>query len=164
MIQFFNFHRDKYWFRLKRYVMGILKSHKSDKTIAWSYSLGTFVAILPTPGFSTFIGLALIAVFKQLNKMAVLLAMIIWNIFTVVPVYWFSFKIGQMLSITSTTTLFSNGLANEILQYLKEFMVGNLLITIPVSIISYFVAMVLLRKSRLMREKRAMGKFKSGIR
>lgn len=159
MFKFLRHQKNKYWFRLKRYLMNILKSNKSDHTIAWSYSLGTFVAVFPTPGFSTFIGLGLIAIFRQINKMAVLLAMVVWNAFTVVPIYWFSFKIGQSLALTETTTLFANDIANQILQYFKDFIVGNLFITIPITIISYFVAKLLLKKSRVVREKRAFSKF-----
>ncbi len=138
--------------------MGILHSHKSDKTIAWSYAIGTFIAVFPTPGFSTLIGLALLGIFRQLNKMAVLLSMAIWNALTVIPVYWFSFKIGQALSLSERTTLFSNALANDIFQYFKQFIIGNLFITIPVSILSYFVAILLLRKSRRIRLNRAAEK------
>ncbi|GAA5036852.1 hypothetical protein GCM10011506_32480 [Marivirga lumbricoides] len=141
--------------------MNILKSNKSDHTIAWSYSLGTFIAVFPTPGFSTFIGLGLIAIFRQINKMAVLLAMVVWNAVTVVPVYWFSFKIGQNLALTDETTLFRFEWANNLLQYFKDFIVGNLFITIPISILSYFIAKALLKKSRIAREKRSNAKLKA---
>jgi hypothetical protein len=163
MFKFIRLQKDKYWFRLKRYLMNIIQSKKSDKTIAWSYSLGTFVAVFPTPGFSTFIGLALIGLFRQLNKMAVLMAMVVWNAVTVVPVYWFSFKIGQKLAWADETTLFRFEWANNLLQYFKDFIVGNLFITIPISILSYFIALILLKRSRIIRRKRAIHKYKKGL-
>ncbi len=163
MFQFLRVQKDKYWFRSKRYLLNIIKSKKSDKNIAWSYSLGTFVAVFPTPGFSTFIGLALIGLFRQLNKMAILMAMVVWNAVTVVPVYYFSFKIGQSLALTDETNLFMYEWANNLLQYFKDFIVGNLFITIPISILSYFVALILLKRSRIIRRKRAIHKYKKGI-
>ena len=102
-----------------------------------------------------------IAIFRQINKMAVLLAMVVWNAFTVVPVYWFSFKIGQNLALTDETTLFRFEWANNLLQYFKDFIVGNLFITIPISILSYFIAKALLKKSRIAREKRSNAKLKA---
>jgi len=163
MIKYLRIQKDKYWFRLKRYLMQIIKSKKSDKNIAWSYSLGTFIAVFPTPGFSTFIGLALLSIFKQLNKMAILLSMVVWNAVTVVPVYWFSFKIGQNLALTEETTLFNYEWANNAFQYFKDFIVGNLFITIPVSVLSYFIAILLLKHSRIVRRKRAIHKYKKGL-
>lgn len=163
MFKYLRLQKDKYWFRLKRYIMQIIKSKKSDKNIAWSYSLGTFIAVFPTPGFSTFIGLALLGIFKQLNKIAILLSMVVWNAVTVVPVYWFSFKIGQNLALTEETTLFSYEWANNALQYFKDFIVGNLFITIPVSVLSYFIAILLLKHSRIVRRKRAIHKYKKGL-
>ena len=163
MFKYLRVQKDKFWFRLKRYIMNIIKSKKSDKTIAWSYSIGTFIAVFPTPGFSTFIGLAVLGIFRQLNKMAILLSMVVWNAVTVVPVYWFSFKIGQSLAITDETNFFQYEWANNLIQYFKDFIVGNLFITIPISVISYFLALLLLKHSRIARRKRAIHKYKKGL-
>jgi len=153
----FIYYVDKYRFKLKRYWHEVLTSDKSDHIIAISYAIGTEIAIFPTPGFSTAIGFALLAIFKQLNKMAVLLSMLVWNALTVLPVYWASFKVGSFISssIPPIDTRFE--WLNTTILYFKQFVIGNLAVTIPISIISYFVARAILQWSR---ERRASKKAK----
>lgn len=149
--KYLQFYKDKYWFLLKRYTQEILRSDKSDHLIATSYALGTLIAVFPTPGFSTAIGLGLLALFKKLNKIAVLLSMLVWNGFTVLPIYWLSFKIGKRIATSLPHIDFGIEWLNTFLLFLKQFALGNLVITIPISIGSYFLAVVLLKLARRMR-------------
>ena len=148
----------KYSFLFKRYYYAIMVSEKSDHMIALSFAIGTEVAIFPTPGFSTAIGFGLLAIFKQLNKMAVLLSMLIWNAFTVLPVYWLSYQVGNSLNeyLPEINTEIE-WLASVIL-FFKQFAIGNLMVTIPLSILSYFIARILLRSGRKSRWKRKHSK------
>ena len=148
----------KYSFLFKRYYYAIMVSEKSDHMIALSFAIGTEVAIFPTPGFSTAIGFGLLAIFKQLNKMAVLLSMLIWNAFTVLPVYWLSYQVGNSLNeyLPEINTEIE-WLASVIL-FFKQFAIGNLMVTIPISILSYFIARILLRSGRKSRWKRKHSK------
>ena len=147
----YRFYKDKFIFKLKRYIIAILISDKSDVSIALSYSFGTLIALLPTPGFSTAIGIGFIAVFKQLNKMAVLLSMLVWNGITIIPVYWLSFKLGTSISNSLPAIDVKNETIRQVLLYFKQFVLGNLALTIPIAIGSYFLALILLRLARKMR-------------
>ncbi|HET8860483.1 DUF2062 domain-containing protein [Marivirga sp.] len=146
-----RFYKDKFIFKLKRYTIAVLTSDKSDVSIALSYSFGTLIALLPTPGFSTAIGIGFIAVFKQLNKMAVMLSMLVWNAFTIIPIYWLSYKIGSQISNNLPDVEVQNETLRQILLFFKQFALGNLALTIPISVGSYFLALVLLRLARRKR-------------
>lgn len=146
-----RYYKDKFIFKLKRYTIAVLNSDKSDVSIALSYSFGTLVALLPTPGFSTAIGIGFITVFKQLNKMAVLLSMLVWNAITIIPIYWLSYRIGSRISSSLPDVDVQNEIIRQVLLFFKQFALGNLALTIPIAIGSYFLAIMLLRLARKMR-------------
>jgi len=150
-----SYYLDKSRFKIKRYLHEIYISEKSDHMIALSYAIGTEIAIFPTPGFSTAIGIGLLAIFKKLNKVAVFLSMLVWNAFTVLPVYWASFKVGTYISSSIPPVETAYSWLNTTILYFKQFVIGNLAVTIPISILSYFVARVVLRWSR---ERRSTNK------
>ncbi|UXP32329.1 DUF2062 domain-containing protein [Reichenbachiella agarivorans] len=145
----------KYWdrfrFKIKRHFVEVLQSKNSDHSLAMGYALGTFVSILPTPGFSFFIGLLLVLVFKRINKAMVFIAMAIWNIWTVIPFYWLSLLIGDVIFGEMPVVLFQIEFWNEALQYTRRFLIGNLIVSIPFSVLSYYFALWVLKK---VREKR----------
>ena len=142
---FFTRKIHQYRFLLKRYFHEIISSNKSDHIIALSYAIGTEIAIFPTPGFSTAIGFGVLAAFKQLNKFAVLLSMLIWNAITVLPVYWLSYKAGTQIAPVLPAFSSSYEWINQFMLYFKQFALGNLVVTIPISILSYFIAISILR-------------------
>jgi len=146
-----RYYKDKFIFKLKRYTIAVLNSDKSDMSIALSYSFGTLIALLPTPGFSTAIGIGFITIFKQLNKMAVLLSMLVWNAITIIPIYWLSFKIGTHISNSLPDVEVQNETLRQVLLYFKQFALGNLALTIPIAVGSYFLAIILLQLARKMR-------------
>lgn len=162
-VRYFRYYRDKFVFKLKRYTISVLNSDKSDVSIALSYAFGTLIALLPTPGFSTAIGVGFLAIFKQLNKMAVLLSMLVWNAITIIPVYWLSFKIGTHISNGLPDVEIENETLRQVLLFIKQFALGNLALTIPISIGSYFLAMILLRLARKYRLRTVASRRKSTV-
>jgi uncharacterized protein (DUF2062 family) len=83
--------------------------------------------------------------------MAVLLSMLVWNAITIIPIYWLSFKIGTHISNSLPDVEVKNETLRQVLLYFKQFALGNLALTIPIAIASYFMAIVLLRLARKMR-------------
>mgnify|MGYP002635089773 CR=1 FL=1 len=88
---------DKFRFKLKRHFIEVLKTKKTDKAVAQGYALGAFVSILPTPGFGALIAIAMVVIFKRVNKVSVFIAMAIWNVWTILPFYWLSIVIGDAI-------------------------------------------------------------------
>ncbi|MFT4740416.1 MAG: hypothetical protein ACI9XJ_001017 [Marivirga sp.] len=145
MKAFFSRKIDQYRFLLKRYFHEIITSDKSDHMIALSYAIGTEIAILPTPGFSTAIGFGILAIFKSLNKFAVLLSMLVWNAITVLPVYWLSFQVGKQIEPLFPAFNSNYEWLNQAVLYMKQFGLGNLMVTFPISILSYFLVLTFLK-------------------
>ena len=81
------------WFR------AILMLDDSSHRIALGAAIGMFVALTPTVGIQMVLVLALAVIFRPLfrfNKMAALLAVYVSNPLTVVPIYWFGYKLGTI--------------------------------------------------------------------
>lgn len=148
---FIVYNWDKFRFRLKRHFVEVLKTKKSDQAVAQGYALGTFISILPTPGFGPLLALAMLATFKRINKIAVFVAMAIWNVWTAMPFYWLSMKIGNTIYTDEPTIIFEIDFLNQALHYSRRFLVGNLFISIPFSILSYYLALWIIRKVRFDR-------------
>ena len=114
----------------------VARTKTSPRSIAFGFSLGTFISILPTTGFGFIIGLLIVALFKRISKYGLFLAMLIWNPITVAPVYVLSYQIGDWLVVKES------GLPldwiEQFIAYSQTFMVGNILVNMPITIFSYF--------------------------
>lgn len=126
-------------FKLKRHFLEVLRTKTSDHSVAMGFAIGSFVAILPTPGISILIGIAIVAIFKKINKYALFLAMIVWNIWTLAPIYWASYEIGQAIFGDSEVVVWEFEQLDQVFEYTRRFMVGNLFLSIPISVLSYFL-------------------------
>ena len=132
-------YKNKFLFRLKRHFIEVLRTKTSDHSVAMGFAVGSFVAILPTPGISFLIGLSIVAIFKTLNKYALFLAMLVWNIWTLAPIYWASYEIGQAIFGTAEVITFDVDNWDQVFDYSLRFVVGNLFLSIPISVFSYFL-------------------------
>jgi len=145
--------KDKLQFKIKRHFVEVLKSKNSDHSIARGFAMGTFVALLPTPGISTLIGVLMIAIFKKINKVAVFVALAIWNVWTVIPFYWASLELGDFIFKEVPAHHFEVEYFNQIYLYSRRFIVGSLVISIPFSFLCYYFALWFIRKVRSNRDE-----------
>lgn len=129
-----------YRFRLKRYIIKLLKANDGPETVALSYAIGTFIAVFPTPGFSTLIILAVAVVFKRLSKISLLAGQLVWNAFTVLPIYWISIEIGKWIFPSAEREAFQWEWLSVVIHFTKTLLIGNLFVSIPLSYLSYFLA------------------------
>ncbi|MEP3386845.1 MAG: DUF2062 domain-containing protein [Reichenbachiella sp.] len=132
-------YKNSFTFKLKRHFLEVLRTKTSDHSVAMGFAIGSFVAILPTPGISILIGIAIVAIFKKINKYALFLAMIVWNIWTLAPIYWASYEIGQAIFGDSEVVVWEFEQLDQVFEYTRRFMVGNLFLSIPISVLSYFL-------------------------
>lgn len=144
-----------YWdniiFKLKRHFVEVLKSSNSDNSIAWGYALGACIAIFPTPGLSILFAIALIAVFKNLNKAAVFIGLIIWNPIVVIPIHWLSLEIGQWTLQATPLFQFKFEILNQIIESIRRIFIGHLIVSIPVGIGNYYLARYMMKHIRFKR-------------
>ena len=66
----FYYYWDKFYFGLRRHFIEVLRAKTSGHSVAFGFALGSFIAISPTPGFSILLGIAMVAIFKKLNKLS----------------------------------------------------------------------------------------------
>lgn len=139
----------KYWkrfkFNLRRRLVDILINDE-EQLVAFGFGVGTFIALLPTPGFSIFIGLGAAAFMKAACRPGILLAMVIWNIWTLIPIYAASAWIGEFIFTTDPPVYFHAEFLNQVVHFTRRLLVGNLIISIPLSFACYHLALQLIRK------------------
>ncbi|MFH1053581.1 MAG: DUF2062 domain-containing protein [Candidatus Woesearchaeota archaeon] len=125
--------------KVKDHFHNVLSIKTTPKEIALGFAIGTFISIIPTPGFNIIIGLIIVLIFERISKLALFGAMVIWNPLTLIPIYLLSFKIGNLIFGSLPVVEFQLSMLNQILFYSRRFLVGNLIVAIGVSIISYVI-------------------------
>jgi len=131
----------------------------SPHRIAMGFAVGIFLAFSPLLGLHTFLGL-LIAFLIGLNRVAVLVGVFINNPWTLIPIYGLAAYLGGLLvgyppamsspSFEWNTLLqssFWKGLA-ENPAFLKALLIGSAILSTGCALISYPVALFLIRKVR----------------
>ncbi len=125
--------------RLKEHFAEVARTKTSPHKIALGFAIGTLLAILPTPGFGILIGLAIIALYPDVNKYALLIAMFIFNPITNVPFYLMRLKIGNMLFGSEPVIRYNVIILDTVYNFTRRFLVGNMLVASSVSFCSYFI-------------------------
>ncbi|MEM6842463.1 MAG: DUF2062 domain-containing protein [Bacteroidota bacterium] len=135
----------KYTVREKfgRFVQQLIQPESSRQSIALSFSLGTLIAILPTPGFGILLGLLLILIFRSLNRIAMILAITLWNPLLQLPVYYVSYWLGSILLGNSVALTTDESWMTLLTHHTKAFVVGNTILAALISVVSYILVMQL---------------------
>lgn len=144
--------------RLYRFLVSLSSPHISSKRLALGFALGTFIAILPTPGFGILLGIFIVFIFKKINKISMLFSFAVWNPLILTPIYLLSYRIGRWLFDPPVDGNIEVGFFSNAIVYLKTYLFGNSLLAIILSIASYFIV---LKLSDAYKEKRAKRKLKS---
>ena len=134
--------------RIKNHFSEVLKIKTSPNEIALGFAIGTFIAILPTPGLSILIGLLITLMFPRLSKLALFGAFFVWNPLIVVPINLMGVKIGNVLFADIPATSFKIEFFNIIYNFTKRYFVGNLFIAVGLAIISYFIIILILKRKK----------------
>lgn len=124
--------------RIKNHFREVIKIKKSPHSIALGFALGTFIAILPTFGLGLIIGLIIVLIFKKVNKLSLIAAFILWNPFVVIPIYLFSYRIGDALMSALPIIKLRFALFNNVYNLTLRLLVGNFIIAFTASVLSYF--------------------------
>jgi uncharacterized protein len=142
---------NQYKIKIIKQIKEILKSKSSPEYIAMGFSLGTLIAILPTPGFGIFIALFISLLFKRINKLGILVSFTVWNPVLVAPLYWLSYELGDSFFTPNPSIHFDLALFDQLYHYSGKFIFGNALIAMLLSCLSYFA--VYLITQRHLRKK-----------
>ncbi len=134
--------------KLKKHFEEVIQIKDSPQSIALGFAIGTTIAVLPTFGFGPLIGLFMILIFKKISKVSLFASFIIWNpviLALLIPLeYWMGdFLFGGGPIIINNLwflDIFSN--------YSKRYLLGNLIVTIIASSLSYAIIYALADKNQ----------------
>lgn len=135
----------KIWYRKFRYktirhLVKALTSKTSDSAIAFGFAIGTFIALLPTPGLNWILAFCAALIYKKINKLSVLFAVVFWNPLFVAPVYGLCFVVGDIIFNVFHLSQWETLLQHSFMSNSGKFLAGNLILTPILSFISYQLA------------------------
>lgn len=131
---------------LKSKLEKILLGPTTPKAIADGFSLGTAIAILPTFGFGILLGAFLSFLFPKINRPALFSALAVWNPLTQIPIYAASYWIGDKLLGRAPVIEFDIEILNQVYTLTMRLLIGNIILTLTLTAISYFVVYYISRK------------------
>ncbi len=122
--------------RIAHFIQQLANENSTPHSVALGFTLGTFIAILPTPGFGAFLALSLTLVFKTINRLAVVVSIAIWNPLLLVPFYYVCYLLGSIL-LDRPIQLEELSLYQLLYQYTNAFLLGNIILACTMAVISY---------------------------
>lgn len=131
--------------RVDNYLHEIIKNKTSPHSIAIGFSIGTFISIIPTPGFNILLGVLIVFLYKQINKFSLFGSMAFWNPIVVSPLYLLSYKIGNILFSSKPVIKYNVVILDQIYNFSRRFLVGNIIVAITFSIVFYFIVKYLIK-------------------
>lgn len=151
------YHRIRH--HIRKPVHKAIKQKSSPHSIAIGFAIGTFIAIFPTFGLGFIIVLLIMLFYKTMNKIAAIAGVTFWNLVMMVPVYFASYNLGRFifgsnaghtlraeshdfLALFKVKPFNFESIINflkENMIFLKEYFVGNLIIAIFFSVLSYLL-------------------------
>lgn len=112
-------------------------ARSSDHEIALGFSLGTFISVLPTPGFNILLGVAAIAIYPRMNRLALFAAMAIYNPIVMIPFYWASYELGAFALATLPVVSYDIVIADQVYEFTRRYLVGNVMLATFVTALTY---------------------------
>lgn len=127
----------------------------TPEQISLGLSLGIFVGMTPFLGVHTIISIALASLFKW-SKITAAIGVMITNPFTAPLIYPAAYKLGAMVTLFSKPAQWSKifesggviGLMKSSPMIFINLFVGGVIIGLPLSFVSYYVAMYALSRAR----------------
>ena len=104
-----------------------------------AFAIGTFISILPTPGFNILLASFLLSKWRHLHRAAMFASLSLWNAFVVAPLYSLSFKLGGWFFDSPSTQAESLSIFENPLLWVQGFMVGNFVTALGTAVICYFL-------------------------
>jgi hypothetical protein len=130
----------KYKTRIFNFLFKLLQTNSTAEAIAAGFTIGSVIALLPTPFFGVFLGVLATILFKKINKLAVAAAFTVWNPLVQAPLYWLSYMLGGLLFKPDPTMKFDLAIFDQLYHYSSRFLLGNLLIVIILTPLIYLAA------------------------
>lgn len=124
---------------IKQHFREVIRTKTSPNSIALGFAIGTFIAILPTPGISFILGFLVVILFSKVNKFSLFGAIILWNPLITAPINILSYKIGYFLLGDLPVVKYDFALFNHAYNFSRRFLLGNAILSVTISSGSYFL-------------------------
>ena len=122
---------------IKDHFIEIIHLQISPHSIASGFALGTFISVLPTPGFNIILGIIVTLIFSRINKFSLFGAILLWNPFTAAFIYPTSYAIGNNIFGTLPAVDYQLTFFDYLLRFSRRFIVGNLILASSTALASY---------------------------
>ena len=129
--------------RVKENVKALLNVEASAHNQAFGFALGTFISLLPTPGFNFALALLLASWFR-LHRATVLISLTVWNVFVTAPLFALSYRLGNILFPAPATGSIATQWQAQVISFVQGFLVGNLIIAVGVTAVSYTIVLLII--------------------
>jgi len=134
--------------RVEAYMRALTAVRTTDHQLALGFAIGAFISVLPTPGFNILLGFVVLAAYPRLNKLSLFGAMAILNPVVMVPFHWVSYKIGDALYGVAPAVEFDVVIVDQVYNFTRRYLVGNVVVALAVSMLSYPIVRGLAHYSR----------------
>ncbi len=133
------------WFQtVKKKAEALLKAEASAHNQALGFAVGTFISLLPTPGFNFALALLLASWFR-LHRATVLVSLAVWNVFVTTPLMALSYRLGNYLFPAPATASVTAQWQAQVISFLQGFLVGNLIIAVGITAVSYTIILLIIQ-------------------
>ncbi|WP_338666654.1 DUF2062 domain-containing protein [Pseudodesulfovibrio methanolicus] len=146
----------RYWY------LRLMRQNSSPKNLAAACALGMFIGALPIIPFQSVVVIAL-AFLLRVNKLAAWVATCYSNAATMVPFYYFLFRVGQSVTPFQNVAFDPDKLRMVDMihagwQVFGVMFAGGLAFGIPATIVTYFFSLFAIRRYRRRRAVRILRK------
>lgn len=136
----------KHWYKkVNHHFQEVLRTKSDPHSLAFGFALATFLSLLPTPGVSILIGLALVLVFERMSKVSMALAYLIFNPFVATPFYAMGYQIGNNILSGIPDETVKLTVMNAAYEFTTRVVLGNLILGAAVGSISYIMVYYFVR-------------------
>ncbi|PIU72796.1 hypothetical protein COS79_01095 [Candidatus Woesearchaeota archaeon CG06_land_8_20_14_3_00_33_13] len=133
--------------KLKEHFKEVLGIKTSPHSIALGFAIGTFIAIIPTFGFTYLIATIVMLVYAKESKLALFGALLLWNPFVLFPLYTLSYRFGDFI-LSGFPEVYPLQAIGQFRYTTLRFLVGNFIIAVFFSVTSYFILRKLVSYSK----------------
>ena len=113
----------------------------TPREVAFSFSLGVFITMLPTLGTGLLVFLVLAFLFTRLSKIAMFASVLVFNPVVKWGVYGTSYSLGRYMLGPEPGASFDSVSWSMGYDVLVRLWLGNLILATAVAIVSYFVGL-----------------------
>ena len=136
----------KYKEKIKHHFEEVIQIKTSPHSIALGFAIGTAIALLPTFGLGALIGLVIVLIFPKISKVSLFFAFAIWNPLVLAFLYGIAYELGDWLIGDLPVITYNFWIFNQLFNYSRRFLLGNLIITIFLTILSYIIIFLIAKK------------------